>query len=54
MDSVVSFGYNHLNYYYDSSNQNALQKTIKLNWYDFFDPIIISGIVNSIVLNNKY
>lgn len=38
----------------DSSNQEALQNIIKLNWYDFFDPFIISSIVNTIVLNTKY
>lgn len=47
-------GYNHYIDYYDSSNQEALQKIIKLNWYDFVDPVLISGIVNSIVLNKKY
>lgn len=47
-------GYNHYIDYYDSSNQEALQKIIKLNWYDFVDLVLISGIVNSIVLNKKY
>lgn len=35
-------------------NQDALKNLIKLNWYDFFDPIIISGIVNTCTLNSKY
>lgn len=47
-------GYDGSKDYYDSSNQKALQNIIKLNWYDFFDPIVVSSIANSIILNQKY
>ena len=47
-------GYNHTYGYNNPNNQAALKNLIKLNWYDFVDPIIISGIVNTCVLNSKY
>lgn len=46
-------GFNHSNGYLDNANQVALLNTIKLNWYDFFDPFIISSIVNTTILNKK-
>ncbi len=47
-------GYNHSDGYNDPNNQAALKNLIKLNWYDFIDPIIVCGIVNTCVLNSKY
>ena len=47
-------GYKHSYGYNDPNNQVALKNLIKLNWYDFIDPIIISGIVNTCILNTKY
>lgn len=60
LDSLWDESENRINGYYQSdgynnpNNQAALKNLIKLNWYDFIDPIIVCGIVNTCVLNSKY